>query len=81
LKELGAYRLLVALLLEVNRLEREQLWAQQAVIARFVAYIAVAFISNSNHKRVALRMAINKNMFVGNFFSAAEFIQVLSSRI
>jgi hypothetical protein len=76
LKEVGAYRLMTALLIEVNRLEAERLWAQRALVARFVAYVAVAFISNPEHKKIALRMAINRNMELGNFFTAAEFIQV-----
>lgn len=76
--EWAAYRLLIALSLEVTRLENERLWGQRALVAKFAALVAT---SGANfmveHRLIALRMAINCNLEVGNFFTAAEFIRVM----
>jgi hypothetical protein len=78
--EWAAYRLLIALILEMNRLANERLWAQRALLAKFAALVATSgAITLNEHRMITLRMAINRNLEVGNYYTAAEFIRVMQS--
>lgn len=79
--EWAAYRLLISLLIEMNRLEKERLWAQRALLAKFAALVATSgAITLSEHRLITLRMAINRNLEVGNFYTAAEFVRVMQAQ-
>jgi len=65
-------------MLEMQRLEQEKLWEQRALLARFVAEIAAATLSRTEHRLIALRCGINRNLEIGNFLTAGRILGVSS---
>jgi len=60
-------------LLEMQRLQFEKLYKQLALLSRFTADLAV----QPHHRLTNIRIAINLNFQVGNFFTVGRFITLL----
>jgi len=72
------YSQLAGLLVEMQRLTRERLFAQKALLARFVGLLGLR-LENQEHALICLRMAINRNMEMENFRTAGQLLQSFST--
>ena len=72
------YAQLIGLLVEMQRLNSEKLYAQRALLARFVGLLGLR-LENQDHALICLRMAINRNMELENFRTAGQLLQSFAS--
>jgi hypothetical protein len=72
------YGQLTGLLVEMNRLKAEGLFAQRALVARFVGLLALK-LENQDHALIGLRMAVNRNLEMENYRTAAQLLQSMVS--
>ena len=72
------YSQLAGLLVEMERLKAEHLFAQRALLARFVGLLGLR-LESTEHALICLRMAINRNLEMGNFRTAAQLLQSMAA--
>jgi hypothetical protein len=72
------YSQLTGLLVEMDRLKNENLFAQRALLSRFVGLVGLR-LENPDHSLICLRMAINRNIEMENFRTAAQLLQSMAS--
>lgn len=72
------YAQLIDLLLEMERLKQEELFAQRALLARFVGLLGLR-LENSEHALICMRLAVNRNLEMENFRTAAQLLTSLAS--
>ena len=71
------YAQLISMLLEMERLKQEQLFAQRALLARFVGLLGL-HLENSEHALICMRLAVNRNLEMENFRTAAQLLTSLN---
>lgn len=72
------YSQLVTLLVEMERLEKANFFAQRALLARFVGLLGLR-LDTTAHALICLRLAINRNLEMENFRTAAQLLQSMTS--
>lgn len=72
------YAQLIGLLLEMERLQQEELFAQRALLARFVGLLGLR-LENSAHALICMRLAVNRNLEMENFRTAAQLLTSLAT--
>lgn len=73
-----AYAQIISLLTEMERLKQGQLFAQQALLARFVGLLGLR-LEDSEHALVCMRMAVNRNLEMENFRTAAQLLTSMAA--
>lgn len=79
LKNWCIYSQIISLLCEMQRLENEKLFKQRALLSKFVAQLSFKSLSNLEHILISLRMGINRNLEIGNYNTASELLNLMST--
>lgn len=72
------YAQIINLLSEMERLKNDHLFAQQALLARFVGLLGLR-LEDSEHALICMRMAVNRNLEMENFRTAAQLLTSMTS--